>query len=207
MSSTKQKIIIVGGTGFVGQGIISELNSELFDIHSFSRHGATETSNRKATYHSVNLSKLDEWESFIHDADWIIDAVGILLPNPLKNQTYENSSLKPAQQIIDVLVKETRPKFLFISANAGPFFMKPYLKAKRSVEDYMQENISGRSFVVYPGIIYDKARKSSYYPAIALTYLSSISYFKKFRPIKRSDFSKNIQKILNGKPSSLQQKI
>ncbi|WP_223346933.1 NAD-dependent epimerase/dehydratase family protein [Leuconostoc mesenteroides] len=33
-----KKIIVIGGTGFVGQGILSALNNKDFELHSLSRH-------------------------------------------------------------------------------------------------------------------------------------------------------------------------
>lgn len=199
----KQKIVIAGGTGFVGQGIIKALSPDLFDIHSLSRHGFKPGLIDHATYHAVDLSQPDQWQHIAANADWVIDAVGILLPNPIKKQNYHNSSYQPAKNIIDVLIREPKPKFLFISANSGPFFMKPYLNAKYAVEKEMTERLPNRSYSVYPGIIFDKARKSSYIPGIILTHLTWINYFKQLRPVSRDFFAQEIYHIVLNKQSVL----
>lgn len=203
MIEKKQKIVIVGGTGFVGQGLIKYLSSELFEVHSISRHPFNGKPGDRTHYHAIALSDSAQLRPIVSDADWVIDAVGILLPNPLKNQTYQNSSYEPAHQLIHLLAQEVKPKFLFISANAGPFFMRPYLKAKLAVEREMAQALPGRAFAVYPGIIFDPARQSSYWPGVALTHLKSITYFNKFRPVARAEFAKEVSGILTGKSSPL----
>lgn len=201
------KVVIAGGTGFVGQGIIKQLSSDKFEVHSLSRHAHVAEGNDQTIYHAVNLAHPQEWQHIIHDADWVIDAVGILLPNPMKGSNYQNSSYEPAKHIIDMLIKETKPNFLFISANAGPFFMKPYLKAKRAVESDMKELLTNRSYTVYPGVIFDKARCSSYIPGVILSHLTFIPYVKKLRPVKRERFAREVAKILLGEKSYLETKI
>ncbi len=45
--------------------------------------------NDATIYHAVDLEKSEQWQAIVADADWVIDAVGILFPNPLKHQTYQ----------------------------------------------------------------------------------------------------------------------
>lgn len=203
----KIKVVIAGGTGFFGQGIIQLLSPEKFEIHSLSRHDYVSRPTDKTIYHVVDLANSSELHNIIADADWVIDAVGILLPNPIKGVTYRNSSYEPAKYLIDQLIKQTNANFLFVSANSGPFFMKPYLNAKRAVEKLMNQSLSGRAYIVYPGIIYDKSRLSSFIPGILLSHLVKVPYFKKLRPISRQSFSLEIQRILNGQHSHLEEKI
>ncbi|CAM3146908.1 NAD-dependent epimerase/dehydratase family protein [Leuconostoc rapi] len=201
--STQQKIVIVGGTGFVGQGLIKHLSSKLFDVHSISRHAFSPANQDATTYHAVDLSDPTQWRTIVSDADWVIDAVGILFPNPLKHQSYQNNSVAPAKQIIDVLLEEKRPNFLFISANTGPFFMKPYLNAKSTVEQMAAAKLAQRAFMVYPGIIFDHARLSSYLPGLMVYKLRRIPYFNHLRSIPRSLFATEVEQILLGKTSEL----
>lgn len=203
----KIKVVIAGGTGFVGQGIIQLLSPEKFEIHSLSRHDYVSRPTDKTIYHVVDLANSSDLHNIIADADWVIDAVGILLPNPIKGVTYRNSSYEPAKYLIDQLIKQTNANFLFVSANSDPFFMKPYLNAKRAVEKLMNQSLSGRAYIVYPGIIYDKSRLSSFIPGILLSHLVKVPYFKKLRPISRQSFSLEIQRILNGQHSHLEEKI
>ena len=115
-------------------------------------------------------------------------AVGILFPSKSKGTTYEKNSIQPAKIIIDTIVNSEN-QCLFISANDGPFFMNDYMRAKKEVEAYGQKRLKSRFVSVFPGIVYDASRKRSY------------------RPIKRSQFAKEIHKIIEGKESSLTSRI
>ena len=152
------KITIVGGTGLVGQGILSELSKDKsLDLHSISRNGKRPNSITGITYHSFDLAHDTNWHYLLQTSDWVIDCVGILFPNKSKNQTYENSSIQPAKLIIDNIV-DSDNKFLFISANSAPFFLNNYLQAKRTVENYASRKLGNRAISVYPGLVYSKFR-------------------------------------------------
>ncbi|WP_010000676.1 SDR family oxidoreductase [Leuconostoc lactis] len=203
----KTKVVIAGGTGFVGQGIIQQLDPTQYDVHSLSRHVHQPTADDKTIYHVIDLSDTPNLSAIIQDADWVIDAVGILLPNPIKKQNYQNSSYMPAKYLIDALLTAPNTKLLFISANGGPFFMAPYLKAKRAVETRMRTLLPERTYIVYPGIIFDKTRLSSYFPGRILSRLGGIQYFKKLRPISRQAFAIEIAQILSGTSSTLEKRL
>ncbi|MGL5887249.1 MAG: NAD-dependent epimerase/dehydratase family protein [Leuconostoc suionicum] len=202
-----KKIIVVGGTGFVGQGILSALNNKGFELHSLSRHQFRPTNvTDQVTYHVADLNKAGEWQDLLKEADWVVDAVGILLPNPFKHINYQNSSVQPAQRLLDVLATTHQTKFLFVSANATPFFLNAYLRAKLSVEHSAKALLNDRAYNVYPGIVYDKSRIYSYIPAIILVTLQHIpglKFLQRYRPISRKTFAIEVENILNGKESAL----
>lgn len=202
-----KKIIVVGGTGFVGQGILSALNNKDFELHSLSRHQFSPTdATDQVTYHAADLNKPGEWQDLLREADWVVDAVGILLPNPFKHINYQNSSVQPAQRLLDVLATTHQTKFLFVSANATPFFLNAYLRAKLTVEHSAKALLNDRAYNVYPGIVYDKSRIYSYIPAIILVTLQCIlglKFLQRYRPVSRKTFAIEVENILNGKESAL----
>ncbi|MDC2806462.1 NAD-dependent epimerase/dehydratase family protein [Leuconostoc suionicum] len=202
-----KKIIVVGGTGFVGRGILSALNNKGFELHSLSRHQFRPTNvTDQVTYHVADLNKAGEWQDLLKEADWVVDAVGILLPNPFKHINYQNSSVQPAQRLLEVLATTHQTKFLFVSANATPFFLNAYLRAKLSVEHSAKALLNDRAYNVYPGIVYDKSRIYSYIPAIILVTLQHIpglKFLQRYRPISRKTFAIEVENILNGKESAL----
>lgn len=202
-----KKIIVVGGTGFVGQGILSALNNKDFELHSLSRYQFIPTdATDQVTYHAAYLNKPGEWQDLLREADWVVDAVGILLPNPFKHINYQNSSVQPAQRLLDVLATTHQTKFLFVSANATPFFLNAYLRAKLTVEYSAKALLNDRAYNVYPGIVYDKSRIYSYIPAIILVTLQRIpglKFLQRYRPVSRKTFAIEVENILNGKESAL----
>jgi nucleoside-diphosphate-sugar epimerase len=204
-------ITVVGGTGLVGQGIFKELSQVAnYELHSLSRHGKSKDNLiEPVIYHAANLTEAGDWQELLRKSDWVIDAVGILFPSKSKGTTYEKNSVQPAKIIIDIIVNSEN-QCLFISANAGPFFMNDYMKAKKEVETYGQKRLKSRFVSVFPGIVYDASRKSSYFPARLLKTLIKIpifSFLKTYRPIKRSEFAREIHKIIVGEVSSLTTRI
>ncbi|WP_288629377.1 NAD(P)-dependent oxidoreductase [uncultured Leuconostoc sp.] len=202
-----KKIIVVGGTGFVGQGVLSALNNKNFELHSLSRHQFIPTdATDQVTYHAADLNKPGEWQDLLREADWVVDAVGILLPNPFKHINYQNSSIQPTQRLLDVLATTHQTKFLFVSANATPFFLNAYLRAKLTIEHSAKALLNDRAYNVYPGIVYDKSRIYSYIPAIILVTLQRIpglKFLQRYRPVSRKTFAIEVENILNGKESAL----
>lgn len=93
----KTKVVIAGGTGFVGQGIIQQLDPTQYDVPSLSRHIYHPHTNDKTTYHVVDLSDTPSVLAIIQDADWVIDAVGILFPNPIKKTKLPKQQLCTCQ--------------------------------------------------------------------------------------------------------------
>lgn len=204
-------ITIVGGTGLVGQGIFETLVSfKEYELHSISRGGKSkEDLVPSVHYHAADLNEAGDWQKLLRKSDWVIDAVGILLPDKAKGTSYEKNSIQPAKKIIDILLSE-KNQCLFISANAAPGFMKGYMDAKKRVENYGKERLKSRFICVFPGIIYDPTRKSSYFAAQLLKALLKFPIFhtlKKYRPIKRSVFAKEIYQIIQGKESPLMSRI
>nr|WP_243465371.1 NAD-dependent epimerase/dehydratase family protein [Oenococcus oeni] len=82
------KIVVFGGSGFIGQKLLEILVERGHDIISVSRHGRpdslTEKWADKITWVSSDILNDHEWQKYVKDADWIIDSVGILFENPKK---------------------------------------------------------------------------------------------------------------------------
>ena len=205
-------VTVVGGTGLVGQGILAELVTlGAYELHSISRKGRTSESQvDQVTYHAYDLNQSGDWEGLLQRSDWVIDCVGILLANKSKGITYENASVLPAKQLITAIEQDSQTRFLFISANASPWFLKDYIDAKKRVEDYGQQKLQERFFALYPGLIFDKTRLSNYYPGLLLRFLTQYPIFKslkKYRPISRQQFAREVSQVLQGHPSDFLKRI
>ena len=81
--------------------------------------------------------------------------------------------------------------------------MKPYLKAKLTVETLAKTQLGSRAFIVYPGIVFDKDRRSSYLIGVLIKKCRRLSYFDHLRSISRLEFATEIEQILLGFPSHL----
>ena len=73
------KVVIVGGTGFVGQGILQVLvKDKTLELYSLSRGGKRPDSVAGVIYQRVDLERPNAWQTLLKEADWVIDCVGIL---------------------------------------------------------------------------------------------------------------------------------
>jgi len=187
------KIVIFGGSGFVGQGLVKRLSQE--DLVIISRQ-----SPQQANWLQSDLAKDTIWQESVQGADWVIDCIGILLPDKRRGQTYESASLEPAHRIIQFLATiplAERPKFLFVSAKKVPWFLRGYWEAKLRVEAEMAQQIPETSLAVFPPLLYDGSRPSTMLQAAFLKILPA------YRPLSRRAFCQEIFLILHGEKSYL----
>ncbi|MFD1126022.1 NAD-dependent epimerase/dehydratase family protein [Lentilactobacillus raoultii] len=210
-------ITVVGGNGYVGSGLLLELSQFAdFQLFSISRSGQPARSSMLKNVHWIkgDVTQSGDWEAIIAKSDWVIDCVGILLPNPIKQTTYWKNSVQPAKTLINLIHRQNlaadktpNTHFLFVSANYAPSLMKNYLKAKLEVEKDMAELLPKNSVAIYPGIITDQSKPLvKLFKAIAkVTTLSP--YFKRLRFIPRTAVAQETVRILTGEDSFLTSRI
>ncbi|MBM7636366.1 NAD-dependent epimerase/dehydratase family protein [Streptococcus saliviloxodontae] len=201
------KIVIAGGTGFVGQAIIARLLREDVEIHCISRSKPSSIHHQRIKNHILDLGDSKQLDDLVKDADWVIDTIGILREKPSQNITYDNSSWQPAKYLIDAVKSQTKPKFLFISANFAPRVLNDYMLTKKRIETYAHEQLGERSKIVYPGIVYDKEKPITFIMGSLLSYATFIPIVARIRPIKRKDLAREIVKIVLGQSSDLQTRL
>lgn len=210
-------ITVVGGTGFVGSGILLELSQfDDFELFSISRSGAPINHDALADVHWVkgDVTQPGDWQAAIAKSDWVIDCVGILFPNPLAKTSYWQNSILPAESLINLIHRQnlvpnhsTDTRFLFISANYAPFFMAAYIRAKLEVEKDMANLLPDKSIAIYPGVITDKHKPLTRLLR-GLTQAATLStYFKRLRFIPRETVAQEVVKVLVGEGSSLTERI
>ncbi|CAH0416433.1 NAD-dependent epimerase/dehydratase family protein [Periweissella fabaria] len=203
------KVVIFGGSGFLGTGLVTQLLKDpANEITIISRHDKPDSQPKTVAWVKSDLLRDANWHQSVQAADWVIDCIGILLPNWKHHVTYRNGIFRPAQVIIDfltILPIESRPKFMFISANRSPFFMAPYMHAKRQVEQLTTKLPAEQVKIVYPTVMYDRSRPYSVVMALGMGILTLIPGIKMlmrgFEPMKRSQATSEIVKLLHGEKS------
>lgn len=156
-----KKMVIFGGSGFLGREIIQQALHQNFDVTSISRSGAPEV--RESWMNKVRWLKADVfdpnmWRDKLVDVDVVIDAIGVLIGD---EKLYEKMNILPAK----ILAKEAStmhvPTFVYISAK--PFsekFLTAYFiskkEAERAVKFYYLD-----ALIVRPSFMYGKRRKGT----------------------------------------------
>lgn len=206
------KVILLGGSGFVGQGVLDQLAFDPhFEILSISRSGGTPI--LKKRYPRCHWLKIDlqkqsvDWDQLLDQADWIVDLLGVLLAKDQK--TYQKLTLIPLLPLVAAVKRSQQTKLLFVSAKTAPKALKNYLSVKRQTEQLLKRKLGSRAVILYPSLIYQQQRKSTWILAHLLLFGQRIppvaKYFKKWQPISRERFCQEVKKILLGADSWLEQ--
>lgn len=192
------KIVIFGGSGFLGQAICTQLiKSEKNEVVIISRSTEPEIVPAGVTWVQSDIKSDVKWQVALENAAWVINCIGILLPS--KQQSYHDGIVMPAQIIINYLIslpQQERPKLMYISAKKVPFFLSGYRKAKQQVERLMQILPASDQMIVYPPMMYGKARPSSVVMALMMNTAALLPGIDKlmvdYVPIKREAMAEEI---------------
>lgn len=197
----RKKIVVFGGSGFLGQALCQAASAKGFAVTSISRSGQPKSnvylSNSNLAF--VNWVKADlftttNWQDEIQDAFAVIDLIGILKEQPKKGITYQKF-IEDAANRIGKAATEVRSlqHFVFLSANSGP---KHYLQAKRNAENALIA-LHLPLTIVRPGLLVGKGRPSSIPLKWILTLLEKLPFSKKLvAPIQPLDVDLVAKKIV-----------
>lgn len=163
------KVVIFGGSGFLGQGIVLELkNKNDVFVTIVSRKDAPDNLADNVSWVKSDMMSDENWQSSVDDADWVIDCVGILLPTKV---SYKEGIFNPAKRIVNYLETfefENRPKFMYISAKKVPSIMYGYKNSKQKVEKLIKIVLEEKYKIIYPAVMYDKTRPYSVFLALMI---------------------------------------
>ncbi|MDA9470503.1 NAD-dependent epimerase/dehydratase family protein [Enterococcus sp. 5H] len=203
------KIVIFGGSGFIGQKLAEELVNRGHHVSSISRSGkpadlTTPWSQKVEWIHSDILNDT-AWQDTIATSDWVIDTIGILFEKPQKNITYDRFIIEPVRILLHYLTQtNSRAKLLFLSANTAPLLLKKYMNAKLSAEELIKEQ-SPRNLIVYPSLVVDHERPFSMISAKSIRFSKKIpglrQLVKGYDPISRQTLAIEIANVIEGKSS------
>lgn len=199
-----KKLVIIGGSGFLGQVICQTALTENWTIVSISKHGRPPSNKllkslRDAPIEWVqaDIFTSQDWQAHLLHAFAIIDLVGIIKERPKEGITYQKMIADSAKIIGTVASDNDRLQhFIFLSANAGP---TKYIEAKRQAEQSLI-SMPLPLTIIRPGLIVGAGRPSSIRAKWALEFLLKIPLLSVFvtqiKPISVDTIVKKILAIL-----------
>lgn len=167
-----KKVLVLGGSGFVGKAICRELLKVGADVYSINRTGKPQTC--PADLDNVNWIKGNALDSKVYsqlfDIDTLIHSVGILAEPSKKNAvdkfdvTFESEIRETLKMAIEASSNYGAPlnRIGYISAAdfgaLSRFLLPRYMNAKREAEAII-ESQSIPSVIARPGFMYGNDRK------------------------------------------------
>lgn len=147
------KLLILGGSGFLGQELIQAAIKEGNDVTYLSRHSGNGAifSHPKVTYlkgdifHALSCDKEQTY-------DCVIDCVGTIHPKYL-----QSLNVDATKEAIILSQNLSIKHFVYISANSG---FPSYLRSKEKAERMVKEKASSY-LIVKPGLLFGPKRPMS----------------------------------------------
>jgi len=138
-----KKVVVFGGTGFVGSSICKELGKAGFEVVSISKSGENKYLFEKDCEHirfvKADLFNQAAWQEELTDCYAVVNSIGILFQQKQAHITYKRLIFEATKQIAQAAQAKGVKNFVHISAIKPPFFMlREYHQYKQEAEQYLQ---------------------------------------------------------------------
>lgn len=197
------KIIVLGGTGYLGSVVVPQLATAGYPVLVMSRHAERYGQTHPlpgVTWQNADVTTPGSWQAELDQADWVLDLVGILRENKAGGLTFARVIIHPVNLVLAALPASGH--LLFVSANWAPF--AAYLAAKRQADALVQAH-GGVS--LYPGLITDPSHRGSFVAANCLAAFRWVpglsSLYRRLRPVSRHQMAGAILHVLQGQTEPL----
>lgn len=159
----QRKLLVIGGSGFVGNAICRYALTQGVKVYSLSRsgrQGGSEPWKNDVEYIRGDALNTASYKDILTECDAVIHTVGILLDtNTFSTRSsyegsYEHMNRDTALAAVKLL-EGTDKTFVYLSAERGVPVAPRYLSTKREVEDYLKMNSDKFNYaIVRPGFMY-----------------------------------------------------
>lgn len=217
-SASSLRVLVLGGSGFVGSKVVSDLSTRGHSVTSLSRR-AVSSVDRNVRYVQGDASDADVVGKLksLGPFDAAVHCIGLLLDGdsglsslnqwasgsgsvPSSSSSYDQVTRKTALNLIDLLEAQAASNpatsLVFVSAaEAGWTFPAPvdflerYLVAKRSVEKRMLSSTSLRPAILRPSLIYTLSRPQALVSVVPFYVANAIGVPFVDRPVSLETLS------------------
>jgi len=138
-----RKVLVFGGSGFVGSFICKELAKNGFNVVSLSKTGINkyllEKEAKQIRFVKADLFSDTHWQDELQNAYAVINCIGILFEHKSKDITYKKFIFESTQHIAQAAHVHDVKRFVQISAIKPPFFiLRKYHFYKQASEQFLQ---------------------------------------------------------------------
>ena len=200
------KVAIFGGTGFVGNNIITELLNNEYQVNVLVRSGSEYKLEQINNCNVINgdIGDKDAVEDVIKISDVVIYNIGIIREFKSKDITYEELHYDGAKLTIDLSKKYNINRYIMMSANGVKPNGTGYQVTKYKADVYLKNNIRDWT-IIRPSLIFGNSNGKKEFcselkkdmlslPIPAPAFFSGLNIFSagefKMSPIHVRDVSK-----------------
>ncbi|MCG8486634.1 MAG: NAD(P)H-binding protein [Chromatiales bacterium] len=136
------KIAILGGTGFVGQYLVSELLNQSDSPGVLIRNAPANRyrDDEKITWYAGSLDDTNSLKAMLEGKDAVIYNIGILRAYPSRGITFESLQYKGVVKTAELAQEMGVKRFILMSANGVDLKLTPYQRTKAAAEDYIKHS-------------------------------------------------------------------
>lgn len=169
------RILITGGSGFIGREIGRLGVAAGHEIRSLSRSGRPAVDEPwvdEIEWHAADLFDPDGWRDLLEGCDAVIHTVGIIREQ--EDVTFERFNGESAILAARETDRADVPTFVFLSvAGTPPFVSDRSTTAKRRAEQAIADR-DLRTTVLRPGLVYGEGTNQGHFPSVVNTVFQAI---------------------------------
>jgi uncharacterized protein YbjT (DUF2867 family) len=150
------RILVTGGTGFVGRQVVAELLQQGHEVHCLMRSGSEKKLPHPEAIRVVygDVGQPDTLTPAVQGCDAVIHLVGIIREFPNRGITFEKMHLEATVNVVAAAKQANIRRYIHMSAlEAKPAPVAAYHKTKQKAEEVVMA--SGLTYTIFrPSIIY-----------------------------------------------------
>ena len=146
------KILVTGGSGFVGSHIVREASARGHEVVSLARGAQAPSRLERVTNVGIDLVRPDGLEPALRSVRAVVHAAGVLYERP--GQSFERSHVGATANLVDACKRAGVGKLVLLSSlGARTNAATNYLRTKRQAEKIIEE--SGIPFTIFrPSLVF-----------------------------------------------------
>ncbi|MCY4171494.1 MAG: NAD-dependent epimerase/dehydratase family protein [Bacteroidetes bacterium] len=149
------RVLLTGGTGFVGHYVLNELISKGYHVRALLRRGGAPEGFERKEIEIVRGDINDPLEKFMEDIDGIIHLVGIIKETPSENVTFEALHTSATQNVVKAAKASGVKSLVFVSANGAALNGETkYQTSKWAAEEAVRNSGLPHWCILRPGLIF-----------------------------------------------------
>lgn len=133
-----KKVIITGGTGYVGRHLVALLLDRGYNVRALVRSGSEHKLPEGCEPVQGNALEPDSYVKHVRTADTMVHLVGVSHPNPFKSGQFRAVDFVSTQIAVSAALKAKIRHFVYVSVAQPAPIMKEYVQVRAECEALLQ---------------------------------------------------------------------